>query len=189
MYKYDINESARIFNLDESGFSIRGMALSCSKCAVKKGARGSTREVKFRGTFDHDTHIPVLSASGPILTPLFVLRGIPSKSRKLINGKYETPIYYLPQPYHMFYRPISVVDTNIFSKFRRHSITKTGIFRSCGKKIMLLMDGYSAHISLEVLSYLNENLFVVVGLPAHKSHLLQTLELAIFSLMRDYFNT
>ncbi len=46
--KHNIAEGCYIFNLDESGFSIRGMALGGrEKCVVEKEVRPNTRYLTF----------------------------------------------------------------------------------------------------------------------------------------------
>ncbi len=61
------------FNLDESGFSIRGMALGGrEKCVVGKEVRPNTRYLKFQGSMDHVTVMPVVSATGQVYTPVVI---------------------------------------------------------------------------------------------------------------------
>lgn len=62
-----------IFNIDESGFSIKMMTFRRSKCVGKSGTRGNSTQPKFRGSCNHINMIPVVSASGKVLTPIFVI--------------------------------------------------------------------------------------------------------------------
>lgn len=73
MRELDLNESSQIFNLDESVFSLNGMALISSKCVVKSGTRGNSTEPKFRNSFDQDTLILVFFASRRVLIVLYIL--------------------------------------------------------------------------------------------------------------------
>lgn len=67
--EHNINELSRIFNLGETSFSIRGMTFGSSKWKLKKGYRENARELKFNGTVDQVTLMPVLYAAGQALTP------------------------------------------------------------------------------------------------------------------------
>lgn len=59
MDEHDIRDPTRIFSLNESGVSIRGMTMERGKCVVNRGTRGNTWEAKFRGTGDHMTFMQV----------------------------------------------------------------------------------------------------------------------------------
>lgn len=129
--KYDIHDPSRIFNLDESGFSIKGMTLGGrAKCIVSEGARGNIVEPKFRGSCDHVTLMPVVSAAGQALTPVVVLPGKEAKFRRRADRTFETPSDYLPQPNYCFMRPIAGVDGDIFFLGRRISSRRRHIFVS-----------------------------------------------------------
>lgn len=113
--KYSIKQGSCIFNLDESGFSIRGMTLGGrKKCIVKKGTRANTKYVKFKGTVDHVTLMPVVSGSGQFYTPVFVLPGIESKYRKLSGNRFQNPDDFLHEPNYLYYRKITGVHGDIF---------------------------------------------------------------------------
>lgn len=66
---FDLNDPSRIFNVDESGFIIKGMTINRSKFIVQSGTRGKTRKPKFK------VHM-ILSTSGQRRNPLLVLPGI-----------------------------------------------------------------------------------------------------------------
>lgn len=66
----------------------------------------------------------VVSAAGQIMKPLVVLSGIEERYGKLLNGSYETAYEYLPKPNYLHMRPISGVNTNIFTLWRRYLLTK-----------------------------------------------------------------
>lgn len=97
---FEINandDPSRVFNLDQSGFSMKGVTLGRSKIVGRNGTRGNTREVKFRGAIRHFTLMPAFSAGRQSLTPLVVLPGKETKYLKRRNGKSETPGDFLPQ--------------------------------------------------------------------------------------------
>lgn len=81
IYHFDPRPSTD-FNLDRVGFSLGGMSLTRSKCFRENGEPGNTTEIKFKGTCDHVTLLPVILAIGQILAPIVVLLGSESKYRK-----------------------------------------------------------------------------------------------------------
>lgn len=97
MSKYDIWDPDRIFNLDKSGFSMRGMMLGSTKRVFKWSERGNTREIQFRGTCDHVKLLQVISAAGQIMTPIVVLPGVEALHKRSIV-KYEKLSDFPPRP-------------------------------------------------------------------------------------------
>lgn len=185
MKRFDIMDPTRIFNLDESGFSVKGMTLGRSKFFVPKGRRGNSIESKFRGSCDHVTMMPVISAAGQILTPLFVLPRVEERYRKRSDGKWELPTHFLPQPKLVYMNPVAGVDSNIFFSWAKQFVDETKFLRRENKKILLIMDGYACHITYKTLSLLRDNGIVVFGLPAHKSHVLQPLDVGFFGPLKE----
>lgn len=59
----------------------------------------------------------------------------------------------------------------------------------CGddKTILLVMEGYSTHISYQNLTYLCTSYFIVAGLLAHSSHVVEPLDVGIFVSLKEYF--
>lgn len=90
------------------------MTISSSKCVTRDGRRGNTTEIKFRGSVNHVTLMPVLSAAGQVFNPLIVLPGVKANFRQQVNGKFETLNQYLPSPHYLFKRPVAGVDSDIF---------------------------------------------------------------------------
>lgn len=187
MDKHDITEADQVLNLDESGFSMRGMSFGRSKCLVQQGTRANTRELKWRGTCDHVTVMPVISAAGQVFTPLFVLPGAEARWRKRGNGTYETPSDFLPKPNYVFMRPIAGVDTNIFYNWAVNFVQESSFLRRDGRKLLLIMDGYACHVAYRTLKMLGDNDIIVAGLPAHTSHVLQPLDVGVFGPLKEAF--
>lgn len=96
MKRFDISDTFRILNLCESEVSIRGMNLAGPNCAVMKGTRGNTTEPAFRGSSDHVTLLPLISASGRGLAPPFALHRTEKNHSKQDTGKWKSPTHFLP---------------------------------------------------------------------------------------------
>jgi hypothetical protein len=63
------------------------------------------------------------------------------------------------------------------------------------RPLLLIMDGYTSHISLDIINVLKDNSIICLILPPHTSHGLQPLDLVLFSsvknewikIMKNYF--
>ncbi|KAK1845368.1 pogo transposable element with krab domain [Colletotrichum chrysophilum] len=66
--------------------------------------------------------------------------------------------------------------------FDKHTKNRTkGVYR------MLIIDGHESHLSAEFDDYCKQNNIITVSMPAHSSHLLQPLDIALYSpLKRAY---
>lgn len=183
------NQKTQVFNLDECRFSIRGMTLGRSKCVVQKGTQGNTKEPKFRGTFDHVTMMPVISASGQVMTPLFVLPGKEMRYREMRMSErdYEMCHDFLPKPSLFHIRSVAGVDTDIFFTWSQSFVEETSFLCRGGRNLLLIMDGYSCHVSFKTLSLMKDNGIVVAGLPAHTSHALKPLDVSVFRPIKQEF--
>ena len=52
---------------------------------------------------------------------------------------------------------------------------------------MLILDGHSSHISLDFLWACKQNKVYLLFLPPHSSHVLQPLDLSVFSLVKRFY--
>ncbi len=185
---HNIANGCYIFNLDESGFFIRGMALGGrEKCVVEEEVRPNTRYLKFQGFIDHVSVMPVVSATVQVYTPVFILPGKKAKYRKRPDGRYETPQDFLPSPCYMYMREIAGMDSDIFYSWAQHFVLETAHLRRGGQSLLLVVDGHGSHIQYSTLQLLKDNNIFVAGLPAHTSHALQPLDVGVFGPMKEYF--
>lgn len=120
------------------------------------------------------------------MTPLFVLPGVEPRWKKR-SGKFEIPADFLPKPKYLYMRKVAGVDTNIFENWAQQFVDETQSIRRGNKKILIVMDGYSCHISFKTLSLFRENGIVVACLPAHTSHVFQPLDVGVFSSLKEEF--
>lgn len=56
-----------------------------------------------------------------------------------------------------------------------------------GFNLLLIMDGYSCHMSFITFSLLRENGIGLAGLPSHTSHELQPLDMSVFQPIKQEF--
>lgn len=182
VYKeYNIHDCAQIFNLDESGCSVRNACRSRAKALFETGKRSNSVDLKWSNNAEHITIMPVVSADGTVWAPVVVLPGLRAKFRTRADGNKETPSDFLPHNALISYRDPAGVDSHIFFQWAEHFVRETETLRNRHRHIVLLMDGYAAHVTYKTLKYLTENRVIVVALPAHTSHRTQVLDYTVFS--------
>ena len=155
-------DAARLSNLDETG------------CTTGKDLRGNIRKRRaLRGGGAMDTQLAdwintgrttlmsVVSTSGDTGPPLFMFNDIKIPYRLvLINGVVVNEAYasYLPRGAVMTMREkIAGVHTINFIHWAEKFVESLRDFLGGGRKILVIYDGYRAHMSLRVLEYFSVN--------------------------------
>lgn len=182
---FNIKHSSQVFNLDESGVSVRSANRGRSKAIFSSGRRTNCVDLKWSGNAEHVTIMPVVAADGEIYSPVVVLPGKNRKFRTTASGVLETPEDYLPRGAYVAYRDPAGVDSNIFYEWTNRFIAETSNLRKRFRYIVLIMDGYSAHVSYKALQNLHQHSIIAVGLPAHSSHRTQVLDVSVFSSFKS----
>lgn len=59
-------------------------------------------------------------------------------------------------------------------------------FHPDGSKLILIMDGYTCHVSYKTPSLLRDNRIVVSGLPEHTSYAIQPLDVSIVGPLKEF---
>ena len=98
------------------------------KCIVAHNSRPNTRELKFKGSIDYVTVMPVVSATGQVYTPVIVLPGVNACYRKSEDGTHETPKDFLSSPCYLYMREVPVVNGDIFIHGHRTSSRKPSTY-------------------------------------------------------------
>lgn len=188
--KYRITEPTHVFNLDECGFSVKGMTWGRRvKRVVHAGTTSFQRTLTWTGSVDHVTCMAVVSAAGKAWTPAFVLPGVLARYRRRQDGRWETPSDFLPKPNYLYQREVAGMDSDIFYSWAKAFVEETALLRTDGKYMLLVYDGYASHCTYRTLKLFQENNIVVVSLPAHTSHALQPLDVGVFSPLKNAFRS
>jgi hypothetical protein len=58
--------------------------------------------------------------------------------------------------------------------------------RKFGGKHVLILDGHSSHLSLSAIELCLNNNITMICLPAHSSHILQTLDVGVYGHVKKY---
>ena len=145
--KHNISDPCFLFSADESGFPVRGMTRGeRGKVVVSKKGKVLMREPKFRGTVDHVTVMPVVSAAGQTYSPVIVLPGARGRWRKTSDGSVQTPYNFLPPGSRVHWRPVAGVDSDIFHSWGQRLVKETEHLRSEGRRVLLIIDCHSGHV-------------------------------------------
>jgi hypothetical protein len=163
--------SDAIFNVDETGFAL-GTTLP-SKVLIKRG--DTTAFKKISGRQEWITAIECIGGSGVALPPLLIFKAkytntawIPASTPE--KWKFSTSNSGWTSDNHAY-----EWLTTLFEPETR---------RIDGKRRLLLLDGYGSHLTARFIAFcLNKNIDLVC-LPPHTSHLLQPLDVGVFSPLK-----
>ena len=165
-----INKPENIFNVDESGIN---MSLKKGKVVVTKGTTNAHSMEK--GSKDHITVNCCINAAGTALPPMIIYNksfpsspykseGIPGALfAKSANGYMDEELFY--------------------TWFSQLFVPRTAHLR----KRILFIDGHGSHISLRLIDLAKESNVILFCLPPHTTHLLQPLDVAVFSPLKNHF--
>ena len=161
-----------IYNMDESGFSI-GM-IEATRVIVN--ATLGTRFQANPGRQEWVSVIECISADGSSIAPLLIFKGetmstgwcpdnVPAKWQVSCNSKGWT-------------------SNNHGADWLCVCFELQTREKADGRKRLLICDGHDSHISGEFIGHCMNNNILLVVLPPHTSHLLQPLDVSIFSPLK-----
>ena len=55
------------------------------------------------------------------------------------------------------------------------------------RPVLLIFDGHSSHITIDVIEYARSNGLHLLCLPSHTSHILQPLDVGVFKSFKTFF--
>ena len=115
--EYGICSGARIFNLDESGFSTKTAYRALAKGVMEASGRSNSIELKWSSNADHVTLMPTVSADGRAWDPVAIAPGKRAKYLIRPDGSRENPSCYLPENARVIYRDPAGIDSDGFFNF------------------------------------------------------------------------
>ena len=124
------------------------------------------------------------SASGVYLPPLVVFAAEHVYESWMENGPPGTRFACSPKGY--------MLDVNFESWFIKVFVEHV---KNYDKPVVIVYDGHNSHITYDTMKIANDNQIIVVCLPAHTSHAMQPLDVAVFKAVKvqwkkilfDYF--
>lgn len=185
MKRFNINSPAQVFNMDQSGISLaKIVGRSLRKGVGPQNTILVQKTVRTKGSLDRVTIMPIVSADGKAYKPVVIFPGQRPHYRKVL-GKLET-LHSVLMDCYLFYRPMPGADSAIVRNWATKFVQETDSLRQGGKWLLLVLDGYSAHIQHSFLDFMKQNRIVVIALPAHTSHELQPLDVTVFGAYKSF---
>jgi hypothetical protein len=163
-----------IYNIDESGFSLGSTGKN--KVIVSQVTRKELRKFKkILGRQKWITSIEYIGASGVILLPCLIFKAKYTNSSWLPD---ETPSDWIYATSNSSWTS----DTLGLEWLEHCFIPKTR--RNHGKRILLLIDSYSSHLTSKFITRYMKASIDLTSLLLHTSHQLQPLDIGIFGLLK-----
>lgn len=186
--RYNIKSAKQIVNMDQSGISFKKMVGRSLRKGFRDNSKGNKSTVQntlsAKGNLDRVTLMPVVAAHGSAFTPCVIYPGKQPHFRK-VRGRFETLGDVLMKS-HLYYNEHSAANSEIIYDWGKKFVEETQYIREDGKYMLLILDGYGAHIQYPFLKYMRDNRVVVIALPAHTSHVLQPLDVTVFNAYKSF---
>jgi hypothetical protein len=159
-----------VYNCDETGLC--SVPSSTGKVIAKKGMRNVQQiTVGERGTLT--TLLLCANAAGDFIPPFLIFKGYTPDEKDY------------PQYTHLVRTKSGYVDHDTFLDFLRHFQEHRRKVE--GKKAILVLDGHSAHLSMEAIEYAMEHSIELICLPPHTTHRLQPLDTHVNKVLKTYW--
>ena len=171
-----LENSHRVFNLDESGFPLQGTN-SKLKVVGEKGAKNILRLAS--DTKEQITVLACVSASGEFAKPLVIF---PGKKMPRINFADANPNFY-----DVAYTENGWISSEAFFTWFT-SLFHERIKESVPHPIIVFMDGHTSHINMPISEYCKTNNIILYCFPPHASHILQPLDVSVFGPLKKRWN-
>jgi hypothetical protein len=167
------------FNFDETGFAM-GIAIPGASKAVTTASVGRATAIQ-PGDRKWSTAIECMNALGWTIPPFIIL-----------EGRVHLSTWYKENPDIPSNWTIAVSDNGwttdeLGMEFIRHFDRWTRN-RVVGKYRLLILDGHGSHATPEFDAYCTENKIITLCMPPHTSHLLQPLDVACFSPLKQAYS-
>jgi hypothetical protein len=75
------------------------------------------------------------------------------------------------------------MDTNMFEYWLEHMFVPATAHLN--PPLLLILDGYSSHVSLKIVDLLKANSIICLMLPAHSTHALQPVDIVLFNSVKN----
>ncbi|OJD12180.1 hypothetical protein ACJ73_09398, partial [Blastomyces percursus] len=165
-----------VYNFDETGFQMGVIGTS-------KVVTGSERSLNPKliqpGNTEWVTIVEGVNATGWTLPPMIVLKG------KLHQASwYETG---LPNDWRIETSDNGWTTDKLGLIWLKEIFNKHTQSRRTGRYRLLILDGHGSHNGPEFDQFCTQNLIIPLYMPAHSSHLLQPLDVACYSPLKQAY--
>ena len=169
-----------IFNMDEKGFMI-GLAARCKVIYNQLGHKGPIK-VAEDGNRELLTVIECVSASGVVLPPLIIYKG----SNHYMGWHQFTRQYPEAAEFQFSYSPKGWTSRLLGFEWIKQLFHPSTMSASCRPRL-LIIDGHDSHVCIDFVTFCENNNIIPYCLPPHTTHLLQPLDVGLFSPLQHYY--
>jgi hypothetical protein len=181
--KYDLQPD-QIYNMDEKGFMI-GVSKKRKRIFSRSAyEQGKQRQHLQDGNREWITTIGCICANGTALSPGLIYM---AKSGLIQSSWVED---FDPKEHACFFASSETGWTNnelglewlksIFDRETKHKASR-------GWRLLIL-DGHGSHINMKFLDYCDQNRILLAQFPAHATHTLQPLDVALFGPLSHHYD-
>ena len=165
-----LDKPEHIFNVDETGIEMNKQS---GKVVVDRCTKKHHQESV--GDREHITANICCSSTGYVLPPMLIFQKC-FPSTDYSSAGPDDCLYAKSESGYM--------DGELFlAWFKNIFLPKTAHLRPA----MLIMDGHTSHLTIELIDLACKNNVILYCLPPHLTYLLQPLDVAVFKSLKDYF--
>ena len=168
-------EARDIWNMDETGIALGVSHSQYVFAPVEK------KRVYSKIPYNREwiTIIEAISATGQFLTPLVIMKGQKAQHTWFPSHLPDWDWHTTPNGWTSDETAIRWLTETFIPTIRRHHT----------RKILLLLDGHGSHERLNFMLAAHDSNIILVYLPPHTSHILQPLDLSIFSPLKAEYRS
>ena len=166
-----------ITNCDEKGFIL---GYSAKTKVLTRHGRKNPR-VKQHGKRELLTAMEAVAANGYVYTPMIIAKGKTHRYGWYDNLREDMDMRFAYSPKGWTDNALGLWWlTNIYDPESR---------RQCPQGTrLLILDGHTSHVDYDFVEYAEENNIILFCLPPHSTHLLQPLDVGLFSPLQRYYS-
>jgi hypothetical protein len=172
--QYEVR-SSDIYNVDETGFRMGDTGRSYIVVSKKQGYTGKTPEDRGEGL----TVIECASATGTAIPPFIIFKG---KSIQSTWVPSDAPLDWMTAV-----SPKGWTSNALGYKWLTENFDPQTREKADYRYRMLILDGHGSHLTVPFIRFCMRNRIVLLCLPAHTSHMLQPLDVGVFSPHKYYY--
>ena len=170
---YDITD-CNIYNMDEKGFK-QGIS-DRAKVICLRRPKGMTGKVAMDGERELITMVETISGDGIVLPPLVIYKGA-----GYYMGWYQHIEKLGCEEWRFAYSPKGWTSSYLSLEWLKHFDDFTAQRNKNSAYRCLIVDSHGSHVTIEFIEYALSHNIIVYYLPSHSTHLLQPLDIELFS--------
>ena len=181
--KFHITD-ARMYNMDEKGFR-QGIS-DRAKVICRRRARGATGKVAQDGNKELSTVVEAIDGIGNVLPPLVIFKG-----KVFTAGWLQTIVHDLNRldnykDWKLTHSESGWTNSSLGLEWLYH-FNKYTTPPDSSQYRLLILDGHGSHVSIEFIEYCLEHKIIAYCLPPHSTHILQPLDVGLFSPLQKAY--